>query len=644
MRCAALLFSALSLLLCAVPAASAPMRLQPAGSIDASRISNPAAAAGDVVLPMPGGLSMTLRAIWLPASGFLDETELYHGIGTQLTDAAAYVEQRYRAVMTAPFTLKDIPQAWPQDTRTWLAAEAKKNAGGSVVPYMYFIGKYEVTRGQWRAVMETETYAPQPGDERPVTGISWFDAQEFTRRYSEWLLRHHPESLPFFSEEGRSSFIRLPTESEWEYAARGGHKVPPSARERATLYAGIPDAAMQEHIVAAVFDATLQGVSPVGSRKPNPPGLHDMLGNCSEMIQTPFQLVAAGQLVGGYGGFLIKGGSWRAGSREELHPGRRVEAACYVGRQAHVRDDMGFRIALGSILSPRDREQALLRESREKQRPQTPQTEQGNADVRVVIKEVIREVDNPRLVQRLQAAEQQVAALRSKKPDVVIQEVIKKVDNPETLQRLRRLEEDVRAYQELAAANEAIRQELAVMEDRRRNLVQRLQEAEQIASRYHALVNGNEDRMMRELVLGAAFSLETIANYGARCFQLVRHLDAYKTLLEEKNAARPANADTAGTEKEILKFMEGIRNALFYYRNMLVAASRYSPERLHTQLEKVALQFNHDDGFSRSMSRRMAVLRTHLARRHTTLPDEVQTIREILPEWLLRELRPYWKK
>ena len=57
--------------------------------------------------------------------------------------------------------------------------------------------------------------------------------------------------------------------------------------------------------------------------------------------------------------------------------------------------------------------------------PQTPQTEQGNADVRVVIKEVIREVDNPRLVQRLQAAEQQVAALRSKKPDVVIQEVIK---------------------------------------------------------------------------------------------------------------------------------------------------------------------------------------------------------------------------
>lgn len=182
------------------------------------------------------------------------------------------------------------------------------------------------------------------------------------------------------------------------------------------------------------------------------------------------------------------------------------------------------------------------------------------------------------------------------------------------------------------------------MEDRRKDLVQRLQEAEQIASRYHALVNSNEERMMRELVLGAAFSLETIANYGARCFQLIRHLNAYKTLLEGKNAAPLAKADTSGTEKEIIKFIEGIRNALFYYRSMLVAASRYSQERLHTQLEKVALQFNHDDGFSRSMSRRITVLRTHFARRHATLPDEVQTIREILPEWLLRELRPYWKK
>lgn len=182
------------------------------------------------------------------------------------------------------------------------------------------------------------------------------------------------------------------------------------------------------------------------------------------------------------------------------------------------------------------------------------------------------------------------------------------------------------------------------MEDKRKNLVQRLQEAEQIASRYHALVNSNEERMMRELILGAAFSLETIANYGARCFQLVRHQRAYKTLLTEQAAVSPPDTDTADTEQEILKFMEGIRNALFYYRNMLVAASRYSPERLHPQLEKVALQFNHDDGFSRNMTRRMAVLRKHLARRHATLPDEVQTIREILPEWLLRELRPYWKK
>lgn len=642
-------FSFILLSLCCTSlTAAAHLRLQPAGSIDAARISNPSAAQGDIVLPMPGGLSMILRAVWLPASGFLDETELNHGIGTQLTGNAVYVEQRYRAVMTAPFTMKDVPLAWPQETRAWLAAEAERAAGKSVVPYMYFIGKYEISKGQWRSVMEPGSYVPQPGDDHPVTGISWFDAQEFTRRYSEWLLQHHPDNLPVFKQENRSSFIRLPTESEWEYAARGGHRVPPSERERATLYAGIPDASMRDHIVAAVYDATLHDAAPIGSRRPNPLGIHDMLGNCAEMIQTPFQLVAAGQLVGGYGGFLLKGGSWRAGTAEELHPGRRVEVACYVGQHAHTRDDMGFRIALGSILSPKDREQALLRESQEKQRPQTPQTEQGGSDVRVVIKEIIREVDSPRLVQRLHEAERRVADLRNRAPEQAVREVIKEVDNPETLRRLRLLEQDLRDYQSLAATNKAIRQELAEMEEKRRNLVLRLQEADQVSSRYHALVNANEERMMRELVLGAAFSLETIANYGARCFQLVRHLGAYRALLEEthdgKRPAEEAAAKEKETEKEIAKFIESIRNALFYYRGMLVTASRYAPERLGPQLEKVALQFNHDDGFSRSMSRRMKVLREHLSLRHTALPDEVRTLREILPEWLLRELRPYWKK
>jgi formylglycine-generating enzyme len=125
----------------------------------------------------------------------------------------------------------------------------------------YYIGRYEVTQGEWKRVMGTNSSVFQGrkvrgnADRHPVDNVGWADAEAFVRR------------LNAVDTTGR---YRLPTEFEWEYAARAGATGEPSWDE-------IRESAWEQ-------DVDLGTTHPVGGKKPNAWGLHDTLGNVWEWV------------------------------------------------------------------------------------------------------------------------------------------------------------------------------------------------------------------------------------------------------------------------------------------------------------------------------------------------------------------------
>ena len=116
----------------------------------------------------------------------------------------------------------------------------------------FYIGKYPVTQAQWVAVMGNNP-SHFKGDDLPVENVSWNDTQEFIQKLNDLTGKAY----------------RLPTEAEWEFAARGG------TQSKGYLYAGSDD--LNE--VAWWYKNSNSRTRPVGRKKPNELGLHDMSGN-----------------------------------------------------------------------------------------------------------------------------------------------------------------------------------------------------------------------------------------------------------------------------------------------------------------------------------------------------------------------------
>ena len=119
----------------------------------------------------------------------------------------------------------------------------------------YYIGQTEVTQELWQAVMSSNP-SYYKGAKNPVNYVSWNDCQEFISKLNRLT-------------GGR---FRLPTEAEWEYAARGGNK------SRGYKYSG------SDYLgsVAWYGDNSGSKVHPIGSKSANELGLYDMSGNVFE--------------------------------------------------------------------------------------------------------------------------------------------------------------------------------------------------------------------------------------------------------------------------------------------------------------------------------------------------------------------------
>ena len=152
----------------------------------------------------------------------------------------------------------------------------------------FWMGKYEVTQGQWERVMGNNP-AKFKGARNPVEQVSWEDCQGFIQKLNE-----------VYGSTVQGSRFRLPTEAEWEYACRAG---------TTGAYAGVLDE------MGWYVQNSGSATHPVGQKKPNGWGLHDMHGNVWEWCQDwhgdyPSGSVADPTGPGSSGTRVVRGGGW----------------------------------------------------------------------------------------------------------------------------------------------------------------------------------------------------------------------------------------------------------------------------------------------------------------------------------------------
>nr|WP_172679602.1 SUMF1/EgtB/PvdO family nonheme iron enzyme [Pseudomonas sp. Pf153] len=353
------------------------------------KLDNPKPLPDDVSLPLPCEGQMVFRYVYILAQGTLDDREI--SLGYPFSEGEAGYQQSFisgyrRDFINGQFTLKDLPKDW---SKTITPLMPKTDAQTPLKPMLYFIGKYEVTARQYAQVMaQAQSLAsgePAPACEAllaelpqgmagrlPKVKLSKFEAERFSAVYSAWLMKYHKDLLPVSgrgtsAEDGGLGFVRLPTEVEWEFAARGGQAVSrqdlegrlfPRRVEGSESDGPLGDWAVFNQVAGGTGQAAR--LMPIGTKLPNPIGLFDVIGNAAEMVQESFQLVHSGRRQGAYGGFVVKGGNYLEGEGT-LFTGMRREYPLFAADGTEQSNETtGFRVAVGALSAPRSRYKELF--------------------------------------------------------------------------------------------------------------------------------------------------------------------------------------------------------------------------------------------------------------------------------------------